>query len=274
MNLVMEKELKSISEAYRVFITVRDFTGITCTEVRYLHKVYNYDSDSGIEHETYYDRDGNILEQFVFDCNNDSYIHSQNKLLPRRNNHTFVSDKKGRLIKEKDVDEFGKMNWVTEYGYDTAGRLVSQKTIFQDKCTDIKSIYDEQGNLAEKTYYENDEVQMVIKYRRSNTTLIEYNLDSEGKQRQKWEWTNDQNNLPLQVVEFDKDDKKVRTDKYTYNQSNDITIQQILNSSDILVEKKETEYDLDNRVKKIAISKYIDSSVINETVYDYEYLVI
>ena len=43
MNLVMEKELKSISEAYRVFITVRDFTGITCTEVRYLHKVYNYD---------------------------------------------------------------------------------------------------------------------------------------------------------------------------------------------------------------------------------------
>lgn len=265
----MNEELENKNEAYRIFITERDYLVNPFSEVRLLYKEYVLDSILEIERETYYDKDGRIKEQFVFDLAANSYSHKDGDY---SNKHSFFLNEQGVLVKETDLDELGGLNWSTDFLYDPAGRLVSERTLFNDRTDESRKFYDDNGKIVEIIYLRNGFVKNVTKYKHNDNIEVEYNLDSEGNQIQRWERTYNQNDLPEEIIEFDKHNYKFRIDRYKYDSSNEVVLHETVFGNNSLIEKIEKEFDLVNRISKKTIRNYKNGTLVSETILEYEYL--
>lgn len=184
-----------------------------------------YLENGGSETRKYeYDKNGKLYQSYFYDVNNVEYLSFQ---------RTY--DTNGNIITQKGEE------YITEYTYDSAGRIVKEVETSEGVVRVIENVYNADGRIVKSTFSVDDTY--------SNTT--QYSYDESG-------------NLIYKLQE-DSDGEKIEYE-YAYNKNN-LLLMEKCKSNDYYSEEL-LSYDAKSRMTKYVILN--EDGVVHTTVVTYD----
>ncbi len=140
-----------------------DSNGNLTSEISYFisefdyHYEYSYDENNNVTEMRYYDEDGVMYSNIVYEYNNGKCVsRKEYNRGALEDEHRYFYDSHGDLIRldmvgSNDDGTDYKDSYIYEYVYDEKGQLLSETSVYDGRYTTKAYVYDSYGNIVLKS---------------------------------------------------------------------------------------------------------------------------
>lgn len=189
-------------KSYKIYLTINEYKHNSSPKEEIPVKQFTLDNHIASAVEINFNEDGTISEIMIDDHEENILIiddyNTKSKILIK-----YVHDAKGNLINEIEVDENDVVLSETNYGYDDNNRMIHQEIKTDNELWSINFHLDKDGHQKLIEHFTNGKLTMSEQIENFQNKHITYNIDENGKQRQKWLRLFDGNGNLSSVSEYD-----------------------------------------------------------------------